>query len=230
VVFKPQNNVSVYANYTAGLSAGGTAGPSTANAGQVFAPQKSKQYEMGVKVDWGRMTTQAALYQIQRPGSMTDPVTNVYSFGGETRNRGLELTAYGEIQKGLRLLASAAFNDATLTRTAGGVNQGNEANGVPERTFNLGLDWDAPWVEGLSLNGRVIHTSAMYYDAANILRMPGWTRLDLGARLRTNVAGKPVVLRASLENVSNKSYWVTASGYTTTGAPRTLMLSAQVDF
>jgi iron complex outermembrane receptor protein len=75
VVFKPQNNVSVYANYTAGLSAGGTAGPSTANAGQVFAPQKSKQYEMGVKVDWGRMTTQAALYQIQRPGSMTDPVT-----------------------------------------------------------------------------------------------------------------------------------------------------------
>lgn len=27
VVFKPQNNVSVYANYTAGLSAGGTAGP-----------------------------------------------------------------------------------------------------------------------------------------------------------------------------------------------------------
>lgn len=230
VVFKPQNNVSVYANYTAGLSAGGTAGPNTANAGQVFAPQKSKQYEVGVKVDWGRMTTQAALYQIQRPGSMTDPVTNVYSFGGETRNRGLELTAYGEIQKGLRLLASAAFNNAKLSRTAGGVNQGNDANGVPERTFNLGLDWDTPWVEGLSLNGRVIHTSSMYYDAANILRMPGWTRLDLGARLRTHVAGKPVVLRASLENVSNKSYWVTAAGYTTTGAPRTLMLSAQVDF
>jgi len=230
VVFKPQNNVSVYANYTAGLSAGGTAGPNTANAGQVFAPQKSKQYEVGVKVDWGRMTTQAALYQIQRPGSMTDPVTNVYSFGGETRNRGLELTAYGEIQKGLRLLASAAFNNAKLSRTAGGVNQGNDANGVPDRTFNLGLDWDTPWVEGLSLNGRVIHTSSMYYDAANILRMPGWTRLDLGARLRTHVAGKPVVLRASLENVSNKSYWVTAAGYTTTGAPRTLMLSAQVDF
>ena len=109
------------------------------------------------------------------------------------------------------------------------MNQGNDANGVPERTFNLGLDWDTPWVEGLSLNGRVIHTSSMYYDAANILRMPGWTRLDLGARLRTHVAGKPVVLRASLENVSNKSYWVTAAGYTTTGAPRTLMLSAQVD-
>ena len=230
LVFKPQSNVSVYANYTAGLSAGGTAGPTTANAGQVFAPQKSKQYEVGVKVDWGRMTTQAALYQIQRPGSMTDPVTNVYSFGGEQRNRGLELSAYGEIQTGLRLMASAAFNDAKLSRTAGGVNQGNDANGVPDRTFNLGLDWDTPWVQGLSLNGRVIHTSAMYYDAANILRMPGWTRLDLGARLRTQVGGKPVVLRASLENVSNKRYWVTAAGYTTTGAPRTLMLSAQVDF
>lgn len=64
LVFKPVQNVSVYANYTAGLTRGGTAGPGTANVGETFAPQKSKQYEAGVKVDWGRLTTQAAVYQI----------------------------------------------------------------------------------------------------------------------------------------------------------------------
>ncbi|HVR54875.1 MAG TPA: TonB-dependent siderophore receptor [Pseudorhodoferax sp.] len=230
LVFKPTQNLSVYGNYTAGLMAGGTAGPGTANVGQVFAPQKSKQYEVGVKADWGRLMTQVALYQIERPNAMTDPLTNLYSFGGETRNRGLELTAYGEVQRGLRVMASAAFNDAKLSRTQGGVNQGKDANGVPDRTFNFGLDWDTPWVPGLSLNGRVINTSAIWYDAANTLRMPSWTRVDIGARYATKLANKPVVFRANLENVADKAYWVTASGYTTVGAPRTLMLSAQIDF
>ena len=230
VVFKPTQNVSVYANHTSGLSAGGTAGPGTANVGEVFAPQKTKQVEVGVKADWGRLLTQAAIYEIKRQTSMTDPATLVYSFGGEQRYRGLELTAYGEVQRGLRLMASAAFNDAKLTRTPGGVNQGNDANGVPERTFNVGLDWDTPWVQGLSLNGRVINTAAMWYDAANRLRMPAWTRVDLGARYATRIGNQPVVLRANLENIADKAYWVTAAGYATVGAPRTLMLSAQVDF
>lgn len=228
LVFKPARNISLYTNYTAGLTRGATAGVSTANAGETFAPQKSKQNEVGVKVDWGRLTTQAAFYQIKKPGSVTDPVTNVFSFGGEQRNRGLELTAYGEIRRGLRAMASASFNNAKLARTAGGVNQGNNAAGVPDRTFNLGLDWDTP-VQGLSINGRVINTSAVYADAANRLRVDAWTRLDLGARYATKVAGKPVVFRANLENVADKNYWV-VSNYVTVGAPRTLMLSAAVDF
>ncbi|WP_233584622.1 TonB-dependent receptor [Aquabacterium soli] len=230
LVFKPMNNVSVYGNYTAGLQAGGIAGASTANRGQVFAPQKSKQYEVGVKADWGRVLTQVALYQITRPTSMTDPVTNIYSFGGEQRNRGLELTAYGEVQRGLRLMASASFNEAKLTKTQGGTNQGNDAPGVPDSTFNFGLDWDTPWVQGLSLNGRVINTSSMWYDAANRLRMPSWTRMDVGARYKTSWDSRAVVLRANLENVTDKDYWVTATGYATVGAPRTLMLSAAIDF
>lgn len=229
LVFKPAQNISVYGNYTAGLQQGGIAGSTAANRGEVFAPQKSKQYEAGVKADWGTLTTQAAVYQITRPSATTDAVTQIYSFGGEQRNRGLELTMYGEIQRGLRAMASASFNDAKLTRTTGGVNQGNDGNGVPDRTFNVGLDWDLPWVPGLSLNGRVINTSSTYYDAANLLRMPSWTRLDLGARYLTKIAGKPVVFRANLENVADKAYWVTST-YVTVGAPRTLMLSAQIDF
>ncbi|QEI04879.1 TonB-dependent siderophore receptor [Pigmentiphaga aceris] len=228
LVFKPIRDTSVYYNYTAGLQAGGIAGPSTANAGQVFAPQKSKQHEVGLKRDWGSLITQVAYYEIERPTSTTE--NNVYSFGGKQRNRGLELSAYGEVTRGLRAMASASFNDATLVRTANGLNQGNDANGVPERTFNVGLDWDIPGVEGLSVNGRVINTSAMWYDAANRLRMPSWTRVDIGARYATKVAGKSVVFRANLENVADRAYWVTASGYATVGAPRTLMLSAQMDF
>lgn len=228
LVVKPLVDTSVYYNYTAGLQAGAVAGPTLSNRGESFPPQKSKQHEIGVKRDWGTLITQVAYYQIERPSSITE--NNVLSYGGLQRNRGLELSAYGEVMRGLRAMASASFNDAKLVRTASGTNQGNDANGVPDRTFNAGLDWDTPWVPGLSLNGRVINTSAVFYDAANLLRMPSWTRVDLGARYATRVDGKPVVLRATVENVADKAYWVTTSSYATMGAPRTLMLSAQIDF
>ena len=228
LVFKPLADTSVYYNYTAGLQAGVVAGPTLSNRGESFPPQKSKQHEIGVKRDWGTLITQVAYYQLERPSSITE--NNVLSYGGLQRNRGLELSAYGEVMRGLRAMASASFNEAKLVRTASGTNQGNDANGVPDRTFNAGLDWDTPWVSGLSLNGRVINTSSMYYDAANLLRMPSWTRVDLGARYATRVDGKPVVLRATVENVADKAYWVTTSSYATMSAPRTLMLSAQIDF
>ncbi|MFD4838898.1 TonB-dependent siderophore receptor [Achromobacter sp. NPDC058515] len=230
IVFKPVSNVSLYGNFTSGLTRGGIAPATTVNAGQVFAPYKSKQYEAGVKVDWGQVITSASVFQITRPNSMTDPVTNIYSFDGEQRNRGLELSAYGEAMRGLRLMASATFYDATLTRSTGGVNDGNDANGVPKNTFNLGVDWDTPWVRGLSLNARVIHTSSAYFNAANTVTLPSWTRYDIGARYNTEILGKSVVFRANIENLFNKDYWLASGTYATVAAPRTVLLSAQIDF
>lgn len=230
IVFKPLSNVSLYGNFTSGLTRGGIAPATASNAGQVFAPYKSKQYEAGVKVDWGSVITTASVFQIDRPNAMTDPDTNIYSFDGEQRNRGLELSAYGEMTRGLRVMASTTFYDATLQRTAGGVNDGNDANGVPGNTFNLGVDWDTPWIRGLSLNARVIHTASTYFNAANTIKVPAWTRYDIGARYVTDVMGKSVVFRANIENLFNKDYWLVSGTYATVAAPRTLLLSAQIDF
>ncbi|MEI2416519.1 TonB-dependent receptor [Orrella sp. JC864] len=230
IVVKPWSNVSVYGNFTSGLTRGGIAPAGTANAGEVFAPYKSKQYEAGVKVDWGQAITSVSVFQIDRPNAITDPVSNIYSYDGEQRNRGLELSAFGELMPGLRVMASATFYDATLRRTAGGVNQGNDANGVPRRTFNLGVDWDTPWVPGLSLNARAIHTSSMPFNPQNTIELPSWTRYDVGARYHTEIMGRSVVLRANVENVFDKNYWLTSGTFATVAAPRTVLLSAQIDF
>jgi len=230
VVYKPIDNVSVYANFTSGLSRGGEAPTTAANAGQVFPPYKSKQYETGVKVDWGNVNTTVSVFQVSRPNAITDPATNIYSFDGEQRNRGLELSGYGELAPGLRLMASATFYEATLSKTAGGLNDGNTANGVPKRTFNIGLDWDTPWVQGLGFSGRAISNTSTYFNAANTLKLPGWTRFDAGARYSTTVAGTPVVLRANVENLFNRHFWLLSGTYATVAAPRTLVVSAQFDF
>ena len=43
---------------------------------QIFAPYKSTQYEVGVKVDWGKLTTTASLFQISQPSLITNVATN----------------------------------------------------------------------------------------------------------------------------------------------------------
>ncbi len=233
IVVRPLENVSVYGNFTSGLSRGGTAPATAANAGEVFPPYKSKQYEAGIKADWDRVMTSVSVFQIDRPSAITDPVTNIYGFDGEQRNRGLELAAFGEVTRGVRLMASATFYDAKLKKTLGGINDGRDAPGVPDYAVNLGAEWDTPWVHGLTLNARAIHTSSMPYDAGNTLPMPSWTRYDIGARYRANVQGTPVTFRATVENVFNKNYWLSSSALltvVTAAAPRTLLLSADIEF
>jgi hypothetical protein len=202
-------HLALYVNYTAGLTDGGTAPVGVSNAFQTMSPFKSKQLEAGVKVDWGNMVTQAAVFQIKKPSGYTDPVSNVYSYAGEQRNRGLELSTYGELQRGLRLMASAAFTQAKLTRIEDLSVRGNNApNGPPhaERGRRLGCAGRAgPEPE----RARCVSRPSTWTTPTPCA--PGWTRLDFGARYAMQVAGKPVVLRASIENLANRRYWLTTT-------------------
>lgn len=235
LVVKPWHNVSLYANYAEGLSPGQVVGPTASNAGTVLAPYKSKQQEAGVKVDWGTVTTTVAVFQIMRPNLLTTPAGSV-GYNGEQRNRGVELNAYGLILPGLRGFASATFLKPELVNPDNPADRGNDAAGVPDKTFSAGLDWDAPWVPGLAFNGRVIYTAGAYLTDANLLRYDDWTRLDLGARYTTTaLTGKPVTFRANVENVTGANYWLTTASlgygtFVTVGAPRSYVLSASFDF
>lgn len=100
--------LSVYANYIEGLSKGQSAPVSAANAGELFAPYKSRQKEAGVKLDSGSFAHTLSVYQIERPSSYTDPATNIFSFGGEQRNRGAEWGFFGTPLRGMRLMGGVA--------------------------------------------------------------------------------------------------------------------------
>ena len=78
ILVKLTDRVSVYANYIEGLSQGATAPMTAANAGDVFAPYKTKQKEIGLKLDLGDFAHTVSLYEIKRPNGYTDPYTNVF--------------------------------------------------------------------------------------------------------------------------------------------------------
>ncbi|WP_187670700.1 TonB-dependent siderophore receptor [Zestomonas carbonaria] len=229
VLVKPLDELSLYANYIQGLSQGETAPPTAQNAGEMMAPYKARQYEIGAKYDFGSLLATIALFQIEKPSGFVD-AGNVFRSDGEQRNRGLELSLAGELREGLRVLAGATYLVPELSKAANPDEEGNDAPGVSRKQANLGLEWDTPFLAGLTLNGRLIHTGQAYLDAANQIDVPSWNRLDLGGSYRFQAGGTPLVARANLENATGEDYWLASSGYATLSLPRTLTLSLTADF
>ncbi len=234
LVVRPFENLSFYGNYIESLDAGPSAPATAINNSQIFAPVVSRQKEVGAKYDFGTVSLTTSLFEIEQPNAFTDPGTRIFSVSGLQRNRGLEVNVFGELVPGVRLLGGVTLIDAKLVSTVGGVNDGRAAPGVPDTAFNLYGEVDLPpWLApGLTLTGRAIYTSSMFYNQANTQSVPDWTRFDAGLRYTfEGVNGKPVVMRATVQNILNDSYWASAArGFLAVGAPRTVILSATVDF
>jgi iron complex outermembrane receptor protein len=232
VVFKPWENVSFYGSYMQGLQPGSIVPANFANAGQVLPPFVSNQFEVGAKVDWGRLITTLALFQITQPSGIANAATNTFTADGEQRNRGIELNAMGLLTDGVRVLGGVTFLQGRLQKTANGLTDGKVATGVPDVQLNVGLEWDTPWVRGLTLTGRAIYTSAQYYDNANTQQIPSWVRFDIGARYGFEVQGRPLSAKLNVLNVGNNNYWESANSLfgLAMGAPRTVLVSLSADF
>jgi len=235
VLYKFGPTTSVYANYIEGLIRGDVAplvsGTKTvSNGGQALAPYRTQQTELGIKFDFGRIGGSAAVYSIKKPTGALEDVdadTAVFVARNAQRHRGLELSVFGEAMPGLKVLGGLNLIDAKL------IDVDKQVVGVPKQQFNLGVEWNP--LPDLALNARVVHTGRQWADSANTNAVPAWTRLDIGAAWGTEVAGLPLTLRARLDNVFDKSYWASAGGYPGSnylvlGGPRTLSVSATVDF
>ena len=241
-LYKITPQLSAYGNYIESLSKGDTAAStvgSTAvvNAGTSLKPYAAKQKEAGLKYENGRFGAGLALFSTDKPRSLYVPADGglLFTSSGKDRHQGAEITAYGEIGRGLRILGGVALLDAKQKSTGSSATDGKRTIGVPKTQANIGLEWEVPQLQGLALDGRMVYTGSSYSDAANTLKVGGWTRFDLGARYRTAIKGREATFRVRVDNVAGKKYWASVggypgSGYLNAGAPRSVSLSATVDF
>ncbi|MGY6768993.1 TonB-dependent receptor [Komagataeibacter sp. NFXK3] len=234
LVIHPVKHAALYFNRIQGLSAGQTVGATYVNAGQVFAPYQSTQYEVGAKYDVGRFAAGVAFFQTAMPQGMTEAYGNtgqeIYTQDGRQRNRGMELTFNGEILRGLRFNGGLTLIDAKQMHTAGGAYDGKTVIGVPNYTINGNLEYDVPFVKGLTLVGRVISTGKQQFNSMNTTHLPAWSRFDLGARYTFLAAKKPLTARFEVDNIGNQRYW--ASVYQSDlvmGDPETFKFSISAD-
>ncbi|RZL11867.1 MAG: TonB-dependent siderophore receptor [Rubrivivax sp.] len=233
VVYKATQAISVYANYIEGLVKGDTV--TSGSTTLTLAPYVSRQREIGVKYDGGTLGGSVAYFNTRKPTAYGAGNTVIGRFG-EQHTQGLEFSAFGQPVKGVRVLAGLTLLDADLENTPGGVYDGNEAVGVARHQLNLGADWDVPGIRGLAVNALLINTGRQNADAPNLLKVPSWTRFDLGARYLLDIGSDRVLtLRGRITNLFDKDYWESSGGYPGRGyvvlaQPRTLSLSASIDF
>jgi iron complex outermembrane receptor protein len=239
LVFKVTKEVSAYANYVENLSPGETApalvgGLPVVNVGETLQPYVAKQTEIGVKYESGGLGATAALFSIEKPRALRN-AAGFFVAEGQDRHQGLELNVFGEPIKGFRVLGGVTFLNAEQRDTGNIATNGNKVIGVPNQQGTIGLEWDVPGVPGLTLDGRVIATGASYANDLNTLRVPGWGRLDIGARYVTEVSGKLLTVRGRINNVADRNYWASVggypgAGYLVLGNPLTFTLTASVEF
>lgn len=247
-VFKLTDQFSLYANYIESLTQGDRAADTTttsagtvavANAGESLSPYVSEQKEIGVKYENEQFGAGLAYFTTDMPRAYmdeTDPLNPVFREAGENQHQGLELTFYGKATDDIKLLGGVTWLDAEQKDTGDPAIDGNEVIGVAEWQATLGAEWEVPQINGLALDSRVTYTGSRYADNANTLKVDDWTTVDIGARYIVAVGNQDLTLRARVHNLFDRDYWASvggnggSSGYLVLGAPRTVSLTATVDF
>lgn len=235
-VWRLNQQVSLYGNVIESLAQGETASgtPTYANQGEQLAPYVSRQKELGLKYDGGRIGGTLSLFSTRKPRAVRT-AANVFAAQGQDRHQGVELSWFGQAWRGLKVLGGVTWLDAEQRDTGSVTTNGKRVIGVPRLQANLGAEWAPPGVSGLSLDGRVVHTGSRQANATNTLKVAGFNRIDVGARYLTDIQGQAWTFRARIDNLLDKDHWASVggspgAGYLVAGSPRTLGLSASVDF
>jgi iron complex outermembrane receptor protein len=94
----------------------------------------------------------------------------------------------------------------------------------------VNLSWDVARVKGLNFNGNLMETGSAAFDAVNSLRVPSWSRLELGVRYSFG-REKPLSVRAQVGDVLNNQFWVSGfSGGLFPSGPRVVNVSVSKSF
>lgn len=233
LLYKLQDNLSLYASYLEGLEEGGTASGIADNAGEVLPAAVSEQMEMGIKykTDEGLNVT-LAYFDIERQSAFISPVTNLFKQDGLAVYQGFELSANGELTDTLSIAASATYIDAEQETAGDEVVIGKRIENTPELTGSLFLEYRLPQLPGLSLNGGAFYVGDRAVNPSNDTFVPGYVLFDLGASYVTNVfGGKRLKLHVNAHNVGNKRYWqATGARLAAAGLPRSVSVSATMSF
>lgn len=247
----PQPDLVVYGNYMEDLE------PSdirTDDDGHVTMadPRVSRQFEVGVRKNWGDFVTTLNAFQIKRPGYWRGNTTSGTDFAarknaglaysgseqGIERSRGIEFNTYANLlNKTLRPSFGLMYLQSTVKDYPNFAD--NLVNGVqvanPRVIAKAGVEWDTPFAKGLTLNGNVSYFGKSYQDTQKQYAFPSYTLVDVGARYKTKLGKNTLTVSSSVENLFNKNYWQVQRGqydrsFAVVGMPRTYWLKAELDF
>ena len=244
LMYKPLSNMTVYATFASSLQAGDLApasSPPLVNAGQSLPPYRSKEYEVGYKVSLEKIDLTAALFRIQRPFANINTADNAFEISGLQVNKGLELSAVGEVVENLRVYGGVTLLNARLEDTPLATTNDKIYVGAPKVKGNTLFEYSIPMVKGLVASFDWQFSGPRAANDTNSFLVAGYNLFDLGARYASTILTKTVTWRLSVDNVTDRHYWSTVAPSNLTGAntgnlighfgtPRTVLAAVSIDF
>jgi TonB-dependent siderophore receptor len=174
---------SVYGGFNTGFDVENTASALSAS-GAPLEPERSDQFEAGVRFAGERISASLAAFQIRRLNLRTaDPDHPEFSVQkGKVRARGVELEGSAELGGGLQLQAGYAWIHSRIVRSDQD-DEGSELVDTPRHQANLTLRWAVPGTP-LELWGSGNHVGTRWLPAprlADRVRLPSYAIVDIGA-------------------------------------------------
>lgn len=219
-----------YAGYSKGLEESPVAPDIAVNRGEAPPAIITEQMDAGFRYAiTPELRLVAGLFDVRKPYFALDPAL-LFRELGEVRNRGIEASLAGQITPRLSVVLGAVFLDATVSGDQVDLGLiGRRPVGSIGRTVTGAVNWNLPWVEGLSVDFAYEGASDRIANPANTFVIPARYVASLGGRYRFDLLDKPATFRAQLASVND------VFGYNNLGQgfyynpPRRFQMSLTVD-
>ena len=224
VVLKPLDKLSLYGGYSRSyLPQSGDQFSGLSPTTEALKSERFDNYEVGAKwepVDG--LLASAAIYQLERTNSQARDALDRVVLTGASRTRGVELGLERSITSDWQVSAGYAWQDAEIAEQTTAAAAGRKLPLVPKHSFSLWNRWDVTPTIGLGLG--VLARSKSYASTSNLVRLPGYARVD-GALFYKTPWG--VETQVNVENLLGTDYFPTAhnDNNIAPGAPRTVRVS-----
>ncbi len=175
------------------------------NAGQALPALISEQFELGIKAGSKLLDWSINWFEVRQP--QWRAIDGAITADGQAKHRGIE--AQTDLKwSGGGLLASAMLLQAQLQNSRDSTLNGMRPANVPETTLKATVRQNVSAVQGLQLQaGLAYEGKRALLPNDNSINLPGWTRLDAGARLEQAWGKQLLVWRAGVDNLANRRAW-----------------------
>ncbi|MFL2530733.1 MAG: TonB-dependent receptor [Porticoccaceae bacterium] len=227
LIYKPQNNVSVYYSYSESFSprsgeqykklSGGTAG-----SGETLKPDYYESSEVGIKFDLNKsLSLTSAYFESESEIADYDGNSSEYIAERGLSVEGFELELKGRVNDNLNV----AFSYSNID---GETADGGQPREIPESTYSIWTTYDVNPKFGWAL-GVVHQGESAVKDNNPALLLPEYTRVDAAVYYELSNDTK---LQLNLENLSDEVYFPHSHSthQVAVGESRNIRFSLRKDF
>ncbi|MHC5676012.1 TonB-dependent siderophore receptor [Nostoc sp.] len=228
IVYQPSKSTSLYFNWSNYFN---PVYSSTSQTGELFKPQTSEQFEVGIKQEFlnSRLSTTLAFYQITRQNLLTpDPTNPLYSIQtGEQKSRGIELDVTGQILPGWKVIATYTYTDTFVSKDSR-IPVGDQLITVPYNSASLWTTYElqSSNLKGLGFGLGLVYSGDYQVSLPNTFTAPSYLRTDAALFYRRN----KFRIGLNFNNVFNTQYYYYQIGALSPAPPFSVLGSVSVEF